>query len=63
LVSRPRNSQAFFHHRDHLASIKVISNASGAEVKRTIYRPFGDKGVETGLHAESKGYTRHRCCE
>jgi RHS repeat-associated protein len=50
----------FFHHRDHLASIKVISNNTGAEVKRTVYRPFGDKGVDTGLHAESKGYIGER---
>jgi RHS repeat-associated protein len=50
----------FFHHRDHLASIKVISNNTGAEVKRTVYRPFGDKGIDTGLHAESKGYIGER---
>jgi RHS repeat-associated protein len=53
-------SQAFFHHRDHLASVKVISNASGQEVKRTVYRPFGEKGPESGTHAESKGWIGER---
>ena len=53
-------AQPFFHHRDHLASVKVISNGTGAEVKRTVYRPYGDKGVDTGLHAESKGYIGER---
>jgi RHS repeat-associated protein len=53
-------SQVFFHHRDHLASVKVISNASGQEVKRTVYRPCGEKGPETGTHAESKGYIGER---
>jgi RHS repeat-associated protein len=50
----------FFHHRDHLASVKVISNASGQEVKRTVYRPFGEKGPESGIHAESKGWIGER---
>jgi RHS repeat-associated protein len=53
-------SQAFFHHRDHLASVKVISNASGQEVKRTVHRPFGEKGPESGTHAESKGWIGER---
>jgi RHS repeat-associated protein len=53
-------AQRFFHHRDHLASIKAISNAAGQEAKRTVYRPFGDKGPESGLHAESKGFIGER---
>ena len=40
--------------------MKVISNGTGAEVKRTVYRPYGDKGADTGLHAESKGYIGER---
>ena len=34
-------AQKFFHHRDHLKTIKIITNASGAEVRRTTYAPFG----------------------
>ncbi len=41
-------AQRFFHHRDHLKSIKLITNASGAEVKRTTYAPFG----RAATHAE-----------
>ena len=29
-------------------------------MKRTVYRAYGDKGVDTGLHAESKGYIGER---
>jgi uncharacterized protein RhaS with RHS repeats len=53
-------AQPFFHHRDHLASIRLISNGSGGEVKRTVYRPFGEAAASSGLHAESKGYIGER---
>jgi RHS repeat-associated protein len=55
-------AQPFFHHRDHLASVKVISSSTGAEVKRTVYRPFGPVAAQasSGLHAESKGYIGER---
>jgi RHS repeat-associated protein len=59
-VGNGATATPFFHHRDHLASIKVISSNTGAEVKRTVYRPFGDKGTETGLHGESKGFIGER---
>ena len=50
----------FFHHRDHLKSIRVISDSTGAEVKRTIYLAFGKKEIQTGTHTESKGYIGQR---
>ena len=49
-------AQSFVHHRDHLASVKVITDATGAAVNRTTYRPFGDLASVTGTHAESDGY-------
>ena len=50
----------FFHHRDHLKTIRVISDSSGTEVKRTIYLAFGKKEIETGTHNEPKGYIGQR---
>jgi hypothetical protein len=47
---------AFYHHRDHLKSIRVITNAAGLEASRTVYRAFGDKAVETGTDIEPRGY-------
>jgi RHS repeat-associated protein len=49
-------AQTFWHHRDHLASIKVITDAAGVEVNRTTYRAFGDRAVVTGTHNETEGY-------
>ncbi len=50
------SASKFFHHRDHLKTIRVISDSTGAEVKRTIYLAFGKKEIQTGTHTESKGY-------
>ena len=49
-------AQKFFHHRDHLASIKVITDSVGAEVNRTTYAPFGRQAVVTGTHVETEGF-------
>ncbi len=54
------SASKFFHHRDHLKTIRVISDSTGAEVKRTIYLAFGKKEIQTGTHTESKGYIGER---
>ncbi len=59
-VGNGATAAKFYHHRDHLKGIRVITNATGAEVKRTTYRPYGDKGKTSGTHAESKGYIGER---
>ncbi|KAF0227523.1 MAG: hypothetical protein FD175_2640 [Beijerinckiaceae bacterium] len=48
----------FFHHRDHLKSIRLITDGAGAETKRSTYYAFGDKGLESAVagHREEKGY-------
>jgi RHS repeat-associated protein len=51
---------AFYHHRDHLKSIRVITDAAGNEASRTVYRAFGEKAVETGTDIEPKGYIGER---
>ena len=44
-------------HRDHLSSIRVATNAAGAEVERTVYGAFG--APEPGL-LQSRGYIGER---
>ena len=39
------SAQPFWHHRDHLASVRVITNGAGAEVHRSVYRAFGERAA------------------
>ncbi|MCZ8182435.1 MAG: FG-GAP-like repeat-containing protein [Beijerinckiaceae bacterium] len=50
--------QTFFHHRDHLKSIRLITDGAGAQTKRSTFTSFGDKGLESVVtgHREEKGY-------
>jgi RHS repeat-associated protein len=59
-VGTGATAAAFFHHRDHLKSIKVITNATGIEVQRTTYAAYGDRAVQTGTHVESKSFIGER---
>jgi RHS repeat-associated protein len=45
-----------WHHRDHLASIRLTTDSAGATVKRVSFRPFGDAATQTGTDAETKGW-------
>jgi hypothetical protein len=36
-------AQASYMHRDHLASVRVITDAAGTEVERATYRAFGER--------------------
>lgn len=52
--------QSSFLHRDHLKSVRQITNASGAVQKRSTFRAFGDQGLQSGTHREEKGYIGER---
>jgi len=60
------SAQPFYHHRDHLKSIRVITDGSGNVVHRTTYRSFGEKAIEANgscgasTHDESKGWIGER---
>jgi RHS repeat-associated protein len=54
-------------HRDHLASVRLVTDGAGARVQRSHYRPYGDRSggltvSELGGPAapESKGYIGER---
>ncbi len=59
-VGNGTTAAKFYHHRDHLKGIRLITGGAGTEVSRTTYRAYGDKGKTTGTHAESKGYIGER---
>ena len=59
-VGNGPTASMYFHHRDHLKGIRVITDGGGNEVRRTTYRPYGDKGMTSGTHTESKGYIGER---
>lgn len=42
-------AKTFFHHRDHLKSIRLITSDTGAETKRSTFTAYGDKGLESAV--------------
>jgi RHS repeat-associated protein len=54
------SAQSSFLHRDHLKSVRQITNASGVVQKRSTFRAFGAQGLESGTHKEEKGYIGER---
>jgi RHS repeat-associated protein len=59
-VGNGATAQKFYHHRDHLASIKVISSSTGTEAQRVTYQAFGNRAAQTTAHAETKGFIGER---
>jgi hypothetical protein len=53
-------TQAFYHHRDHLKTIKLVTDGTGASTNRRTYAPYGEKRIEEGTHTETKGYIGER---
>jgi RHS repeat-associated protein len=57
------SAQASYLHRDHLASVRVITDAVGTEVERSTYRAFGERARQTvapGRTPEPTGYIGER---
>jgi RHS repeat-associated protein len=50
----------FFHHRDHLKTIRVITDGVGVAGNRTTFRPYGAKARVLGTHVETKGFIGER---
>jgi RHS repeat-associated protein len=55
----PRRSASFLH-RDHLKTVRAITDASANEAQRTVYRPFGDKASQATTYKEEKGFIGER---
>ena len=46
-----------WYHADRLGSIRLMTNASGAEVRDYDYRPFGEVAATSGTMANERGFT------
>ncbi|CAH1691233.1 hypothetical protein CHELA1G11_20852 [Hyphomicrobiales bacterium] len=55
-----RGTAATFLHRDHLATVRSITDASGAEVLHRIYRPYGQIPITTSTFKEAKAFIGER---
>jgi RHS repeat-associated protein len=60
LVAKTVGSTKYWLHQDHLQSTQVVSDASGAEVQRLTYRPYGERLWSATAHAESRGFNSQR---
>jgi RHS repeat-associated protein len=49
--------QVYYYHTDHLGSSAVVTNASGAEVQRLAYFPFGKTRTNSGSFDVHHKYT------
>ena len=47
-------------HRDHLKTIRLITNANGGHVQRYRYRPYGERFYQTTSTFEHKGFIGER---
>jgi len=54
------SSTTWWLHRDHLVSVRALTDASGAVVERSNYRPYGERLVTLGTVPESKGFIGER---
>ena len=50
----------YWMHRDHLNSIRVVTDAGATVVQRSNYRPYGERLQTVALVPETKGYIGER---
>jgi RHS repeat-associated protein len=53
------NGQALLYHRDHLGSVREVTDDTGAIVARYDYDPFGRRTQTEGTFDAPNGYTGH----
>ena len=52
--------ETFWLHHDHQGSLQAITDASGMEVQRFLYYPYGDRLNTATAHDQSKGWIGER---
>ncbi|MBS7707565.1 RHS repeat-associated core domain-containing protein [Chelatococcus asaccharovorans] len=55
-----RGTAATFLHRDHLATVRSVTDAAGAEVLHRYYRPYGQIPITTSTFKEAKAFIGER---
>jgi RHS repeat-associated protein len=53
-------SATYWLHQDHLRSVRVATDVTGAVVYRASYKPYGDRLVNIALVAENKAFIEQR---
>ncbi len=53
-------TEFFILHRDHLGSVRAVTDTAGAEVRSQQHTPFGDQHSVTGTHYDSRGWIGER---
>ena len=46
----------YYNHTDHLNSVNIVSDASGAIVETLDYFPYGDQRISSGAHTNQKQF-------
>jgi RHS repeat-associated protein len=54
------SSTTWWLHRDHLVSVRALTDATGAVVQRSNYKPYGERIVTLGTVPESTGFIGER---
>ncbi|MEM9634958.1 MAG: RHS repeat-associated core domain-containing protein [Pseudomonadota bacterium] len=60
---RKADNEVNWLHRDHLSSVKLMTNATGQIISENFYKPYGERTdvqVAAGLPRESKGWIGER---
>jgi RHS repeat-associated protein len=57
VAERDSANAVFYYHGDHLGGSNVVTNSAGAEVKATLFYPYGATRTETGSKTIAHKYT------
>jgi RHS repeat-associated protein len=60
MVAKATAGDRFWYHQDSLGSIRAITSAAGAVVKRYDYAAFGGSAGSSGPHGDTFGFGGHR---
>src|SRR5262249_4210439 len=60
VVAKRVGGQTFWVHGDRLGSIQTMTDASGGEVERRSYRPWGETINRTGSQPDARGWIGER---
>jgi RHS repeat-associated protein len=59
-VAKKVGATKYYLHQDGLGSIQAVTNSSGVEVARMMYRPYGERLSTSGAHVENRSFTGQR---
>ncbi|MBI2394387.1 MAG: hypothetical protein HYV09_32755 [Deltaproteobacteria bacterium] len=60
VAERRWDGATYYHHRDHVSSVRLTTDASGAVARRYEYRPFGFREATSGTVGNEWEFGGHR---